>query len=263
MRTRFAGRSEEEIDEAMTELAEFRETVLDNARIRPGETVLDAGTGTGLIALGATERVGADGDVLALDVSIDCLEELRGASTAPNIFYLIGSADVLPLPDASIDVVCTRSVLIYVNDKGEAAREFFRVLRAGGRVSIFEPINRRRRHISEVVEFGALAQEIRSWEEEVDANSDDPMLNFDEGDLERFFAAAGFDAIELDFRRGEAELPADRWLSGIGAPGRRSVLDVWAERFPADQLEELLSIVRTHGSVRLAWPQLYLTAAKT
>ena len=246
----------------MTELAEFRETVLDNARIRPGDTVLDAGTGTGLIALGATERVGADGDVLALDVSVDCLEDLRRASTASNIFYLIGSADVLPLPDTSVDVVCTRSVLIYVNDKEEAAREFFRVLRSGGRVSIFEPINRRRRHISEVVDFGTLAQEVREWEGEVDASGDDPMLNFDERDLERFFTAAGFDAIELDLRPGEAELSPDRWLTAIGAPGRKSVLDVWAKRFPADQLEELLSIVRTHGSLRLAWPQLYLTAVK-
>jgi arsenite methyltransferase len=245
----------------LADLAEFRDTVLDNARISVGATVVDAGTGTGLLALGAVERVGPDGQVLAIDISVDCLEQLRRFAPAPNMFFLIGSADVLPLPDGAADVVVTRSVLIYVADKAEAAREFFRVLRPGGRVSIFEPINRRRRRISEVVDFGDLTPLIEEWEADADAR-DDPMLNFDEHDLAAFFGGAGFGDIRLDYRPGETKIGADRWLTVVGAPGRKPVLDVWRERFPPRQLDRLAAAVRAQDVLELAWPQLYLTAVK-
>ena len=261
MRTRFADRSAEEIQEALAELAEFRDTVLHNAQLRAGETVVDAGTGTGLIAIGAAERVGTDGDVIAIDISVDCLEQLRSATSAPNMSFLIGSADVLPLPNETADAVLTRSVLIYVRDKAEAAREFFRVLRTGGRVSIFEPINRRRRRISEVVDFGGLRHLIDAWEAEVDAG-DDPMLDFDEHDLAGFFGAAGFRDVQLDYRPGETRLGADRWLTTVGAPGRKPVLEVWRERFGADDAERLAQKVRAQQELELAWPQLYLWAVK-
>ena len=246
----------------MRELAEFRDTVLDNAAIRPGDVFVDAGTGTGLLALAATERVGENGDVIAIDISVDCLEQVRAVATASNLSYLIGTADVLPLPDEHADVVCTRSVLIYVLDKAEAAREFVRVLRPGGRVSLFEPINRRRRHVSEAVDFGELSPLVEAWEEEVDARADDPMLSFDEQDLERFFVEAGFADVQLDLRAGESELPAERWLTTVGAPGRRSVLEVWQERFSADEVEALVRVLDAQATLRLAWPQLYLTAVK-
>jgi arsenite methyltransferase len=246
----------------MRELAEFRDTVLDNAAIRAGDVFVDAGTGTGLLALAATERVGENGDVIAIDISVDCLEQVRAVASSSNLFYLIGSADVLPLPDEHADVVCTRSVLIYVLDKAEAAREFFRVLRSSGRVSLFEPINRRRRHVSEAVDFGDLAPLVEAWEREIDGRADDPMLNFDERDLERFFVEAGFGAVHLDLRPGESEQAAERWLTAVGAPGRKSVLQVWEERFPADEVEALVRAVRAQDTLRLAWPQLYLTAVK-
>jgi arsenite methyltransferase len=246
----------------MSELAEFRDTVLDNAAIRAGDVLVDAGTGTGLLALAATSRVGEDGDVIAIDISVDCLAQVRDIASAANLFYLIGSADVLPLPDDHVDVVCTRSVLIYVSDKAEAAREFFRVLRSGGRVSLFEPVNRRRRHVSEAIDFGELAELVEAWEQEIDARADDPMLNFDERDLERYFVDAGFDDVRLDLRPGESEQAAERWLTVVGAPGRKPVVEVWEDRFPAKEFEALLRVVRAEGTLQLAWPQLYLTAVK-
>src|SRR5439155_21086938 len=117
VRTRFAGWTQKEVANALEELGRWRDRVLDGARVDVGETVADVGAGTGLLTLGAVERVGPDGDVLALDVSVDALEELRRNTSAPNISYLVGRADVLPLPDESVDVVLTRSVLIYVDDK--------------------------------------------------------------------------------------------------------------------------------------------------
>ena len=78
METRFEGRSQEEIDEALASLAGVRDRVLDRARLAPDDVVLDVGTGTGLLVFGALDRLGPDGSVVALDISVDCLEELRG-----------------------------------------------------------------------------------------------------------------------------------------------------------------------------------------
>jgi ubiquinone/menaquinone biosynthesis C-methylase UbiE len=144
--TRFGG------DTAFREkdLADFlypvRDTVLDKARLRPGDTVLDVGTGDGLIAFGALERLGSSGHVIFSDISQDLLDHCRAAAAAEGLLnrcrFVLAPADSLAsVADASADLVTTRSVLIYVKDKAAALREFYRVLTAGGRVSLFEPIN--------------------------------------------------------------------------------------------------------------------------
>jgi ubiquinone/menaquinone biosynthesis C-methylase UbiE len=260
---RYEGRSEGEVEEMHAEVAAFRDNVLDNAHLRAGDTVVDVGAGLGLLTLAAAERVAPDGEVLAVDISVDALEELRRVATASNISYLVGSADVLPLPDASVDVVMTRSVLIYVEDKAEAAREFFRVLRDGGRVSIFEPINRRNSRLSEAVDFGDFRERVREWEQRKYGNPADPMLNFDERDLERAFRDAGFRDVNGELRCGEWELAAEQVLTVVGAPGRLSLFDDWTQEFGADQAGRLAAAVRTAGSVRGRWSQLYLTARRS
>ena len=244
------------------ELATFRDTVIANARIEQGDKVVDVGTGTGLLTVAAAERVQPEGDVFAIDVSVDALEELRRGSSAPNVFYFVGGAEVLPLVDASVDVVLTRSVLIYVDDKAEASREFFRVLSSGGRVSIFEPINSRNTRLSEVVDFGELQPQVESWERTAYEDRADPMLNFDEGDLERMFKAAGFVDVQMDLRQGDSVLGAERVLTVVGAPGRLSLFDTWRQHFSAGIAEQLAAAVRAAGTIRRSWPQLYLTALK-
>jgi ubiquinone/menaquinone biosynthesis C-methylase UbiE len=74
-------------------------------------------------AAALAERVAPDGEVLVVDESVDVLEELRAKTRAPNMFYLVGWAEVLPLPDASVDEVVGTAP----ND--EARAEFDRVLR--------------------------------------------------------------------------------------------------------------------------------------
>jgi ubiquinone/menaquinone biosynthesis C-methylase UbiE len=77
------------------------------------------------------ERVAPDGVVLLVDESVDELERVRLSAPGPNVFYLVGVADVLPLTDGSADALLSR------NAPTEAAPpEFFRVLRDGGRISV-------------------------------------------------------------------------------------------------------------------------------
>ena len=116
------------------------ERVLDRARLGADYVVLDVGTRTGPLALGALDRIGADGLVIALNRSVDLLDELRDTCPDPRLSFLVGDAEVVPLPDASVDVVLGRAVLGSVRGEGGVAVELRRVLRPRGRVSLFEPV---------------------------------------------------------------------------------------------------------------------------
>jgi arsenite methyltransferase len=264
VRTRFAGLSDEEIAAELGILRGKGQRVLEGAALSHGDVIADVGAGTGLLTLGAVEQVGPDGDVIAVDISVDALELLRANATTSNISYLIGQADVLPLMDASVDAVVTRSVLIYVEDKAETALEFHRVLRAGGRVSLFEPINKRNLRMWEALDLsplGDLADRVRAWTEASYANREDPMLNFDEADLERYFVEAGFADVVLERGADEQELPGQRLLNQVGAPGRRTALERWREAFAPDEVDRLAAFVGERV-IPTRFPHVFLTARK-
>jgi arsenite methyltransferase len=258
---RFEGRSQEEIDEWADSLARVRERVLDRARLEKDDVVLDVGAGTGLLVFGALDRIGPDGSVVALDISVDCLEELLARCDDPRVAYLVGSAEVLPLPDESVDVVLTRSVLIYVREKAEAAREFNRVLRPGGRVSIFEPVNRRNTQPWELFDFRDLEGRViadfrRRWP------PDHPMLDFDVGEMERWFAAAGFHDLAVETCEDAHSMTPGSVLHGVGAPGCPSLVEAWREAFTPEEVDRLVTTVEAAGPVRWKGTVLYLSGRK-
>jgi arsenite methyltransferase len=198
------------------DLAEFlypvRDRVLDKARLRPGDTVLDVGTGDGLLAFGALERLGPEGHVIFSDISPDLLDHCREAAAAEGVLdrcrFLLAPADRLSaVADGSVDVATTRSVLIYVKDKAGALREFYRVLGRGGRISLFEPINVLMSLAVpdlfsgyDVTPVRAQAAKVRALFESIQPPGEDPMLDFDERDLLRHAQDAGFAEIDLDLR---------------------------------------------------------------
>lgn len=111
------------------------ERLLDGAAIEPGDTVLVIGAST----LAVQERVGVDGSVVAVDPDVGRLERLRALARAGGISYLIGELGVLPLMDESVDAALVQAVHAAFGGEADAARELFRVLRPGGRLSLFEP----------------------------------------------------------------------------------------------------------------------------
>ena len=124
--------------DVLGKLTEIRD-VLDCAELREGETLLDVGCGEGLIGFGALER-GA-GTVIFNDISTDLLDFCHEAAADLGVldrcrFVEASAADLEPIDGASVDVLTTRSVLIYVQDKVAAFAEFSRVLRPGGRLSL-------------------------------------------------------------------------------------------------------------------------------
>ena len=141
------GGDPEELERTLAYLCPIRDRVLDHAGLREGETLLDVGCGDGLIAFGALERVGPSGMVIFSDISQDLLDHSHALAEQMGVldrcqFLRARAEDLAAILDSSVDVVTTRSVLIYVADKPRAFTEFFRVLRPGGRISLFEPINR-------------------------------------------------------------------------------------------------------------------------
>jgi len=116
----------------------WRRQAIARARIGPGMTVLDVGAGTGDLSFAAAAR-GAE--VVALDLSPGMLGVLARRSTGPQrerIRALVGTAESLPLPDASVDRIVTGFTVRNVGDLGRAFAEFRRVLRPGGRAVVLE-----------------------------------------------------------------------------------------------------------------------------
>jgi arsenite methyltransferase len=235
--------------------------VLDGARLTATDVALDVGTGTGLLALGALDRLGEDGEVIALDIEVDCLEALRGSCDDPRVWYLIGSAEVLPLPDAFVDAVLTRSVLMYVYDRAEAAREFFRVLRPGGRVSIREPVNRRFTPLWEVVDFGDLQARVV---DNFDAHwpADRPPSDFDVDEVAQWFDAAGFDDVCTIVEESAGGARPESVLYEVGYPGSPRLIDAWRASFSETELQQLVAALGAAGTIEGGCPSVYLTATR-
>lgn len=196
---------------ALQQLNVFRDKVLRNARLEPGDVLLDVGAGDGLIAFGALPLVGETGRVIFSDISQDLLDHSRALAeqmgAARQIEFVRAQADDLSaVTDGSVDAVTTRSVLIYVEDKRKAFTEFRRVLKPGGRLSIAEPINRAMYRDYAQCFFGQdvtpirhLADKVRAVYERHQPPDSDAMLNFDERDLAREAEEAGFAEIHLEY----------------------------------------------------------------
>ena len=217
--------------EMLEGLAEVRDRVLDHAALQAGETLLDVGCGDGLIAFGALER----GAALAIfsDISQDLLDRCTALAKERGLagrsqFALACADDLSVIADESVDVVTTRSVLIYVERKQTALAEFFRVLRLGGRVSLFEPINRfgadyRREESFWGYPLDGLQPErdkLNAVYERIQPLSD-PMLDFDERDLVALCGRTGFAETHLELHVDiEAPKPVrwETWLHASGNP---------------------------------------------
>lgn len=155
-----------------TDVGRYAEQVLDAAMLAPGQTLADIGTGEGLIALRAIERIGNSLRVILTDISPRMLQHTEALARQRGVreqcTFVHCAADRLSaIPDGSVDVVTTRSVLAYVADKPAALREFKRILRPRGRISLAEPI---------LQDDALMASALRQMIESRNTRSPDPFL---------------------------------------------------------------------------------------
>jgi arsenite methyltransferase len=290
-RGRQRGMSDSGVHRMKRSLERVRDRLLQRATLRSGQSVIDVGAGTGLLALAVRRRVGSQGRVIAADVSFDGLVECRhqasrdGDDAPAPLFCVVADAHALPLAAHSVDRVLIRSVLIYVADKTMALREFYRVLRPGGLARLFEPINVVDERDSEgwaedpSVDWVKQRDEtVRGYYRKQGEAELRPMLNFDERDLVRLAVEAGFQTVELDYEytfgrprdasrpRSSKQLRADiaAGLKLRPNPHSPSYEEV-AHELLGDEAEEYLGrYVEALASYprRLAMATVFLTARK-
>jgi arsenite methyltransferase len=231
LRTRFRGPYGRETLEF---LCTIRDKVLDRARLRPGEWVLDVGSGDGLLGFGALHRVAPGGLVILDDISENLLSECTAVAQEAGVadqlrFVRNDAADLREVATGSVDAVLTRSVLLYVEDKEAAAAEFRRVLRPGGRISLFEPIT----SVGDAEDrFGIdpgpaapLAARVEEAFRALQPTHAPATYTFDERDLLRLFARGGFAHLELELHTSlKRERKSVAWFDGLlDAPTRPGV----------------------------------------
>jgi arsenite methyltransferase len=173
--------------------------------LRPGETVLDLGSGGGIDVLLSAQRVGPTGKAYGLDMMDEMLalarENQRQAAVA-NVEFLRGEIENIPLPENSVDVIISNCVINLSADKGRVLREAFRVLKPGGRFAV-----------SDVIVRGSVPDEVRK-----------SMLLWvgcvagalDESEYREKLAAAGFEDVSIEPTREYNVEDARHFLTEAG-----------------------------------------------
>lgn len=179
-------------------------TPLAIATLKPGERVLDLGSGAGLDCFLAAREVGETGRVIGVDMTPEMVARARANATAGGygqVEFRLGEIEALPVADASVDVIVSNCVINLSPDKARVFREAWRVLRPGGRLAV-----------SDVVASPALPEAMR----------DDPGLvscciggasTVDE--LEALLRAAGFTDIRIA-PKDESRAFIREWAPGLG-----------------------------------------------
>lgn len=175
------------------------------AELKPGETVLDLGSGGGIDVLLSARRVGRSGKAYGLDMTDEMLalaRENQRKAGVENVEFLKGEIENIPLPDNSVDVIISNCVINLSGDKDRVLREAFRVLKPGGRLAV-----------SDVVTRGEVPEDVRQsvllW------------VGCIAGALQDFqyvskLATAGFDGIDIEPTRIYDIEDARTVLSGQG-----------------------------------------------
>ncbi len=126
--------------------------------VRPGDVVLDLGSGAGLDTILAARRVGASGVVMGVDfvpAMVAKAQQNARALRIANVDFRLGNADALPVTDGAVDVVISNGVFNLCRDKPKVVAEMFRVLRPGGRVQMADMLLDERVTPEEVAQKGA------------------------------------------------------------------------------------------------------------
>lgn len=175
------------------------------AKLNPGETVLDLGSGGGIDVLLSARRVGPTGKAYGLDMTDEMLALARDnqrKAGADNVEFLKGRIEDIPLPDNSVDVIISNCVINLSADKDRTLKEAFRVLRPGGRFAV-----------SDVVTRGDIPDHVRQnallWIGCIAGALDD-------GDYRAKLAAAGFADIEIEPTRVYRMEDAREFLTAKG-----------------------------------------------
>ncbi len=196
------------------------------AELRPGETVLDLGSGGGIDVLLSARRVGPSGFAYGLDMT-DAMLELarRNAAEADvkNVAFLKGDIAAIPLPDESVDVIISNCVINLAADKAPVLREAFRVLKPGGRFAISDIVIQGGIP-TDLVDGAELRRDMESWAGCIAGALVD-------SEYRELLAAAGFTDIDLEVTRHYTSADLGQSSSALAARLDDAAVQAIASRF--------------------------------
>jgi arsenite methyltransferase len=173
------------------------------ADLRPGETVIDLGSGAGFDCFLAARQVGPEGHVIGVDMTHEMLAKARDNAArigAGNVEFRLGELEHLPVADSTADVILSNCVINLVPDKAQVFREALRVLKPGGRLAI-----------SDVVNIVPLSDDLKQ-DSTLICGCVSGAAPVDH--LQTWLAAAGFEHIRITLK------PESRDMIATWAPGR-------------------------------------------
>lgn len=174
------------------------------AALKPGETVLDLGSGGGFDSFLAAKQVGETGYVIGVDMTPDMVNKARANARTlgkTNVDFRLGEIEHLPIADGTVDVIMSNCVINLSPDKGSVFKESFRVLKPGGRLAI-----------SDVVTTGTLPEDIAK---DMDALTGCVSGASDVATIQRLLTEAGFANIRVEVEEQSREFIKD-WIPGSG-----------------------------------------------
>jgi SAM-dependent methyltransferase len=174
------------------------------AEMRPGEVVVDLGSGAGFDCFLAARQVGETGHVIGVDMTVEMLNKARQNAAKlglANVEFRLGEIEHLPIADGTADVIISNCVINLSPDKPAVLREAFRVLKSGGRVAV-----------SDVVMLKPFTPEIAA-RKDLYSCCVGGAASID--DISRWLAEAGFSDIRIDAKPESRDLIRE-WAPGLG-----------------------------------------------
>lgn len=170
--------------------------LLERLRLRPGEAVLDIGSGTGLLAAHAATLVGQSGTVLGID-PLPLRVEIAKERTRRNVAFRVGDAyDLSAFPDASFDVVYLNAVFHWLPEKLSPLRGIHRVLKAGGRLGVSTGSKDHPSSVQDARQGVLTRAPYRDYPE----SAESVAHNVSAGELEELLQASGFKVQSLELK---------------------------------------------------------------
>ncbi|MBQ7126821.1 methyltransferase domain-containing protein [bacterium] len=273
---RFAGQTPEMIEQTTKWLEAVRDVILVYAEIEPTDTVLDIGTGNGLLAFKALELQECKGRVIFSDKFPDCLNTCQTILDKSCVYegyeMLLCPCEHIALPESTVNKALMRSVLVHIVHKQPAMNEIYRVLKPGGKFCAFEPIIRTNTRYWEILDPKYIEKyaDFKKAENEIMENPLDSLCNFDEHTLRMNLQIAGFSIPDIKLQEVKSSYIVQpdmvrHWFENPPAPGQPTTKERYLKYFDLQTVEKYIQDIQnylTGKEINLKSNAVFINATK-